>query len=551
MTPARLSALPPSRVSAGRALLDRMVAEQWRFERVFFDIDADSNGEALYRVRTGDRVFDFVVYSYAPDHNGRTGRITQRNWDMMAALIDGESTPEERARTRTELPKLYVGRSTRGTLTWSRSNRSFRAFDHAVSALAAGEQPDQRTLWQIGYLMRNTGLDGNGTFGTTSFLAIDDDHPLRHPLHAQLFTAYLMREYAADLVDAMAAHRAPEAARLSPDVRRMIGIGNGSALGLLFFVNTHPHLIGSWLHARQELILEASRIPLVPGGRDARLVLDLARSAADYYAADPYEYHTFEDPHAVGADLARAAERLAATLDAGATTGGELLVALDGEIGVEAWEVIAANLLELLPTKRIGTALTEGITPELMTSDPRMAIAELRGILDRDYAWAQAIDMDAPGARHYVWYKSADAEEPRRGPAAEVHGGRNWALDLPGEIQRLAIALDGRPQDEPVGLFLAARPDLRFIVERVQSLRALALHSPHMNMLDREFVPVSIVRFLNSAIHGLHRTVDTVDQRNVLGLIYLGAPTAAEITAGTAAIDPYPQAPAVNLEATR
>jgi hypothetical protein len=72
-----------------------------------------------------------------------------------------------------------------------------------------------------------------------------------------------------------------------------------------------------------------------------------------------------------------------------------------------------------------------------------------------------------------------------------------------------------------------------------------------MNMLDREFVPVSIVRFMNSAIHGLHRTVDTVDQRNVLGLIYLGAPTAAEITAGTAVIDPYPQAPATTQETAR
>jgi len=64
-----------------------------------------------------------------------------------------------------------------------------------------------------------------------------------------------------------------------------------------------------------------------------------------------------------------------------------------------------------------------------------------------------------------------------------------------------------------------------------------------MNMLDRDFVPVSIVRFMNAAIHGLHRTVDTEDLRNVLGLIYIGAPTIADIADGTARIDPYPGIP--------
>jgi hypothetical protein len=41
-------------------------------------------------------------------------------------------------------------------------------------------------LAQACYLMRNTGLDGNGTFGTPSFLALEETHPLRHPLAAQM-----------------------------------------------------------------------------------------------------------------------------------------------------------------------------------------------------------------------------------------------------------------------------------------------------------------------------------------------------------------------------
>ncbi|MHC9292528.1 hypothetical protein ACRCUN_08660 [Mycobacterium sp. LTG2003] len=544
MLPQRLQALAPSRMSVARAVLERMVREQWTFERVYFDIDEKSCGEALYRVRAGSHVFDFVVFGFEPDPEGRTGRITQKNWDMMAALVDGETTPEDRARTREELPKLYVGRAIPGTLTWARSNRSFRAFDHVVDALASGHQPDTRFLWEIGYLMRNTGLDGNGTFNTRSFLALEDDHPLRDPLHAQLFSAYLMREYAADLVDALAAHRSADAVTLAPELRRMVGIGNGSALGLLFFVNTHPHLIGAWLGERQRLIAEAAAIELTPNSAEARQMVQLIEDAAAYYSADPYVYQVFEDPHDVGIDLRRAAGVLRGLLEGGPTTGSRLLEVLTDACGVEAWEVVAANLLELLPASAIEDALVNGIRSELTHSEPRMTVAELAALVADEYQWALDIDMDADGARDYVWYKSADAEEPRRGPADEVTGGRNWALDLPTDIQSLTAELRHRHAGQPVGEVLAERPDLRAVIERVQSLAGQPYHSPHMNMLDRDFVPVSIVRFVNAAIHGLHRTVDSEDQRNVLGLIFIGAPTAAEITAGVAVIDPYPAIPA-------
>ena len=38
---------------------------------------------------------------------------------------------------------------------------------------------------------------------------------------------------------------------------------------------------------------------------------------------------------------------------------------------------------------------------------------------------------------------------------------------------------------------------------------------------------------MNAAVHGLDRTVDEGDDRNVLGLIFLGAPTAADLNEGS------------------
>jgi len=532
MRPERLQSLAPSRLSASRAVLERMVAEGWTIERVAFDVNERSEGDALYRVRAGERVFDFVVFGFEPDLTSRTGRITEKNWDMMGALVEGETTPADRAVTREELPKLYAGRAIAGTLTWARSNRSFRAFEHVVDSLAAGRQPETRFLGEIGYLMRNTGLDGNGTFNTRSFLALEDDHPLRDPLHAQLFSAYLMREYAADLVDALALHRNPAAVQLSPDLRRMVGIGNGSALGLLFFVNTHPHLVDAWLTERQVAIFEASQVVVAADSADAARWLTQLGHAAAFYDADPYLYHRFADPQVVATDLARAISVLREQLATGSTSGEDLLEALVAEVSLEAWEVVAAGLLELLPAERVRAALDAGIVSEVSLSDPLMTVSDLQAQLEFDYGWALTTEMDRPGARHYVWYKSADAEEPRRGPAAEVASGRNWALDLPSDLQLLDTTLGGYGPDDLVGSVLADHPEQRGAIERVQSLAGGRLHSPHMNMLDEDFVPVSIVRFMNAAVHGLDRTVDEGDDRNVLGLIFLGAPTAADLNEG-------------------
>ncbi|WP_336660382.1 hypothetical protein [Leucobacter sp. USHLN153] len=551
LQPTRLQSLPASRISAGRSLLEKMQREAWTFELVHFDIDAHANGEALYRVHAGDgKIFDFVIFSFEPTLEGRTGRITGQNWDMMGALIEGPTTAEDRAITRTELPKLYAGRAVPGTLTWARSNRSFRAFDHAVQALAEGRQPDTRALWEVGYLMRNTGLDGNGTFLTRSFLTLEADHPLRLPLHAQLLSAFIMREFASDLVETMAKHRNEQAVVLDREVRRMIGIGNGSALGLLFFVNTHPMLIGTWLEQRQTLLAEATQLPLVQHAETTVQYRELLERASEFTRVDPYVYARFDDPHRVSEQLDRAIEVLDELLARGATSGAELLGRLDGVIGDEAWELVAANLLELLPYERIVEAIEGGIRSEQFVAEADMPLTELRAIIERDYSWALQIDMEAPGAREYVWYKSADAEEPRRGPASEVSGGRNWALDLPSDVQALDAAM--RATDHAnVGGLLREQPELRATIERIQSLRDFRYHSPHMNMLGDDFVPVSIVRFMNSAVHGLLRTVDEGDDRNVLGLIYLGAPTAADLNEGLELETRYPQMPVTTIGAAR
>jgi hypothetical protein len=547
MRPERLGAMQPSRLSLSRAFALKMARQGWRIEARRFDVDAEARGTVVYEVIAPTRRFTFCAFSVPPRREGRTGRIIGRAWDMQGALIEGP--PDEGAieATRQELPKLYQGRATPGTLVWCRSNRSMRVFDSTVAALAEGRQPDVSILATSCYLMRNTGLDGNGTFGTKSFLAYEADHPLRGALEAQMLTAVLMREFAADLVDCLARHAGgPKAARLAPEIRRFLGVGNGSALGLMLFVNNHPRLIHRWIAAREEAIALAKALPVTAGDpRLAALRAEVAR-AARFRREDRMRYEGFASSALVTEEL----ETVGAALDALHATGSgqrfplaALAEGFEGRLHPETVETLLSLMVELVP-EQADALMGDLVVSEELAVDAAMACGELRALLHAEHAWALAMDMTAPGATRYVWYKSVTAEEPRRGPIEELpEGAHNLGLDIPSLCQALEAELAARPAGQRVSRLLLDRPDLRLMVARIQGLRGLAYHAPHANIMDERFVPAQVVRLLNAAFHGIDKTRDFLD-RNLRGVLLHGAPTAADIAAGATGPWFYPAEPA-------
>ena len=537
MAAASLAAMQPCRISASRALMVRAVQERWKISRLSFDIDAKAKGSAFYRIETPGWVFDFPVYSFEFSPKGRTGRIIGRSWDMMAALVEGPMSAADIAATGTELPKLYEGRATPGTLIWCRSNRSSRAFNHAVERLAAGLQPDLAVVGQVCYLMRNTGLDGNGTFGTRSFRTLEPDHPLRNALAAQMLCAYLMRVFAQDLVEHLARCRSACAVPLDRDVARYLGVGNGSALGLILFVNNHPRLIDRWIAARETALATAKVLPKAAATRQSERLLALLDRAIRFREQDRVSYDALVPSARVADELMRVRELVRAFVASRKIEGAEpahpfaaLCEALAARVLPETLETLHALLIELVP--EVADALAEGlVVDEETTTRPEMAIEAMRALLHAQYRWALDIDMGAPGAQRYIWYKSANAEEPRRGPADEIPWAFNLGLDVPRLAQALDKALDGFDDKEPVARLLLARPDLRGFVARIQTLADGRYHTPMMNIMGEGFVPIDIVRLMNVGIHGIDKTRDYLN-RNLRGVLFHGAPLPDEIAKG-------------------
>ena len=537
MRPSRLAVLQTSRMSATRLLMAKAIRERWRIEKLRWQIDERARGTALYRITTGDMPFDFIVHSFEPKMEGRMGRIIGRAWDMMAALVEGPVCEDDVRTTGEEIRKLYAGRATPGTLIWARSNRSARVFNHTVDSLAAGHQPDVPTLAEACYLMRNTGLDGNGTFGTRSFRSLEDTHPLRRPLDAQMLSAYMMRVFSIDLVNHLARCRSDKAVPLAPEIQRFLGVGNGSALGLNLFVNNHPKLIDAWIAAREHAIVAAKRLPVTAGDPRLAQLLALIDRALVFRRQDRMEYERFAASAEVAAGLAVVREAVRALFESGMVNGirpryplAALAVSLDGRVHDEAFETLMGLLTELVP--ELCDRLAEGLAvDEEYATEPDMSIGRLQDIVRSEYGWAFAMDLDSESSQRYVWYKSATAEEPRRGPRSEAGDVFNLGLDLPRLIRALDSEIAKRPAAQTVARFLLECPRLRFIVARTQTLSGLRFHSPHMNMMGEELVPCDITRLINIGIHGLDKTRDYL-QRALRGVIYQGAPTVDDLAAG-------------------
>ena len=535
MDPRFLGAMQPTRLSASRSFLARMVREGWRITRDSLELDARGNGSARYTVTTPAGSITFVAWLREPRGVNRTGRIIGSSWDMLGSLIDGVASDAQIAATEAELPKLYEGRAPAGTLIWMRSNQSLRLFRHVRDSLAAGAQPDAAEVKRVGYLMRNTGLDGNGTFGSVTFPAIPAGHSLAVSYHAQMLSAYLMRELSVDVVQELARIDAPTTAvPLASEMRRHIGVGNGSALGLVMFVYNRPTLINAYVSATVAAVRLVLSAPIDAGDpRFDRLEALLDRTIR-YRSLEDTQYRVFTGGKQLAADLRRirAGVRAARRGDIAREPFETPLAAVhrfaNGRVSPEALATFHTLLIELAPDAADALVQERLNFEESLELDPRLSSGAVREALLATFGWALALPLNDPIHRDRVWYQSRAAEEPRSGPAEEVPGAHEVIPNYPSRARELLAVLDAGDPAVPIGTVIAAHPELEHIARSAVGLRELPYGVPHADPHDIDFVPVWLVRLMNACVHGLDRTEDFLN-RSVLGLIFDGAPFRDEL----------------------
>jgi hypothetical protein len=492
----RLGAAHPTRLSFLRALLRRIEAEGWTYSRTAWEIDPDGFGHAVLTVASPRSTYSLVAFSTPLADEMRTDRVIAEAWDTSYVLYDGVPTAAEIERLRANAPRQEAGRFTERDLVLARANKSVRLFAHVADCLARGRQPDAALLAGVGYLMRTTAVYGNGKFGIADRDRIAGRPELAGPFRAEMLAVWLIRSFTLDLVEHVAAARGgASAVRLGPDLRRSLGVGNSTGLGMAPFLVRHPLLVHRWFNARETAL---ARVRALPAASD--------KQRADFQAALAAMRSTVARWHTDDPVQAPRVAQLAADLDALATAAGPLLAGpapwdalyrlAVARFSLEAQEAVVALVLE--PNGAVVDDLAETMDADedaVFRIDGRMSVGDFAAGLSETYAWIRRFDFADPANDARFWYVSEEKLEPRLGERREEEGAeREQPLAVARDMTRLSDALAAAPADESLAAFLMHRPDFRHLVRRAQIAVAHPYAEVRDNLVAAGMRPVDLLR---------------------------------------------------------
>ena len=492
---ARLGAMHATRISFAPALLRRVEREGWRISPAVWAIDAEGFGHAVYRVETPERVYSLVCFSQRLAPEQRTDRVIAEAWDTSYVLYDGVPDAGEIARLATQVPLQEAGRFTEADLILSRANKSVRLFDAVVSGLAEGRQPEARALDDVGYLMRTTAVYGNGKFGIADRDILAERPEFAGPFRAEMLTVWLIRGFTVDLADHCAAARNPAAVRLAPELRSRLGVGNSTGLGMAPFLVRHPVLLHHWMMARETALARVRSLKHPSPADWAEFLTGLARARGDlpdWQTGDAVQ-------NARIAQLILDMEALSAHtdgLEAADRAWDALYRWAEAHLGLEAQEMLVSLLLE--PHGALVDELADQMSADERGGwavDGTGSCGALGRLIRETHGWALGTDFATPEAQARFWYVSAEKLEPRLGERwAESGADLEQPLAFGRDAAGLLAALAEVPEAMIVADFLAAHPDQRHVVWRVQIAARYPYAEIRDNLVDAAMRPIDLLR---------------------------------------------------------
>lgn len=494
----RMGSAHPMRLSFLRVLLRRLKEEGWRFDRPLWEVDACGVGRAVYRAQGPERTYSLVAFAHDLPDEMRSDRVIATAWDATFALVDGEPTAADLDRLAANVPVQEAGRISAKELTLSRANRSVRLFAHVVDRLAEGRQPDAAEIDAVGYLMRTTAVYGSGKFGAADRCDIADRPELKPPFQAEMLSVWLIRAFTVDIAEHMAwVKGGARAVPLDRGLRRRLGVGNSTGLGMAPFLVRHPRLLNNWMAVRETALARVRGLSMA-GQEEActflRGLADATENARLWQSGHPVQVKKLAD---LRADLARLGAHVQAGWDATAPLPWDTLWRWgEAELSDEGQECLLSLLLE--PHGRLVDDLADGLDADEESGfriDAGQTVDWLRGIVARDYAWVRRFDFTDPAQTARFWYVSEEKLEPRLGERHDEAGAeREQPLGIARDVAGLWDTLQGWGGGDRLAAFLMGHPEHRHTVRRILMLRGLPYAEIRDNVLDRDMLPIDLLR---------------------------------------------------------
>ncbi|WP_299932113.1 hypothetical protein [uncultured Pelagimonas sp.] len=538
----RLGSLHQCRLSFMRVLLRRLAGEGWRFSRPKFEIDDAGVGYAVYTATGPQRSYSLVAFAHDLPDDLRSDRVIAEAWDATFALFDGVPTDADIERLKQNVPLQEAGRISERELSLSRANRSVRLWDHVVSALAKGHQPDTDMLDQVGYLMRTTAVYGSGKFGAADRETICNRPELSPPFQVEMLSVYLTRAFVRDLVQHMARIKGGSAATtLDQSIAQRLGLGNSTGLGMAPFVINHPMLFNNWIMAREEAI---RRVRLIARATpdDIHLFKDRLKrselSVSRWVSQHPIQIKKIAS---LTRDLDRVSGRIAQHGFHMEFPWDALMVWATSQLSMEGQELLASLILEPYPDLVDPLANCMAAAQSDVTSiDGAMTIAEMRHLLENSFGWAFDLDWQSPQNCARAWYVSEEKLEPRLGerfeePVAPYEQPLAPARDATSAFHDLKAW----PDTSNIAEFLLEHPEHRHTVRRAQLSRAAPYGEIRDNTISADVLPIDMLRAKLSFFGATH--FDPRSDRWVRICMFAGAPYPDHLSKANAEDWVFPQ----------
>ena len=495
----RLGAFHQTRLSFMRVLLRRLHRDRWQISRAPWAIDQRGVGVAVYTARGPVRSYSLVAFSHELDPEMRSDRVIAEAWDATFVLFDGIPAQSDLDRLATQVPRQEAGRLSKSELSLSRANRSVRLFDYVRKCLARGQQPQLAELDKTGYLMRTTAVYGSGKFGACDRRDIADREEFTEPFQTELLSVLMIREFSTDIVEHLArADNPDQAVRLKQHLKRRIGIGNSTGLGMAPFLINHPTLFNHWIKARETAL---ARVKSVRTAAPAEVDCFLDRLNRQIQQA--HEWHT--DHQAQAQKVAALTEDLKQLRARSHQSRWDdhpwriLCDWADTHVSLEAQECLVTLVLEPYPQLVDELSASMSIDEaKHFAIDGRMPLSELQGLTDQHYRFADDFQPDQREHNARFWYVSEEKLEPRLGERFEESGHeREFPLAVARDIAALKCSLESAVGREPgscVAEFLLQYPQHRHTVRRVQQ----SVRHPYAeiadNLISADMQPIDLLR---------------------------------------------------------
>ena len=486
-----------TRLSFMRSLTRRISKEKWKFEKILFDVDKDGYGVSVYAVHTPERTYSLITFTNAVAAEMRTDRVVAEVWDATFNLFDGLPTEADINRLSQNTPKQEAGRFSPSELVLARANKSLRLFEHVVSCLSAGKQPDVELLASVGYLMRTTAVYGSGKFGCADREKISKRPETRGAFQVELLTVYLFRWFTIELVEHVAKQRGGEkAVSLNAEISKYLGIGNATGLGMAPFLIKHPVLIHNWVLARETAL---SRVIALESQSPETLSLfskylqRAIQHIAEWNVEDQLQtariLQTREDLKLLSNWFADE-ENLKQTF-----LWQRILHFAEINFSLEGQELTVSLLME--PHGELVDDLADDMQTSSGTElEPSMSLTQLNELLQKSFSWALEIDFTDPEKQRRFWYYSEEKLEPRFGDRyADPGAEQEMPLAVGRDVYLLNKKLKSISADISVGKFVQDYPEFRHIVRRVQTVVRFPYAEIRDNIVDAEMRPIDLLRF--------------------------------------------------------